>query len=254
MRTRGVGVIVAIVSQARRASRLAALFAIMGLLTACSAANTAGPDGSNAELVGALPAPQIVAAIPNAAAVEYRVGPFDLLEISVFRVPDLSKTVKVTASGEIEMPLIGTVQAGGKTVPELESEIATKLEAKYLQSAQVSVFVKEANSQQVTVDGAVESPGMVAITGQTTLLQTIAMSGGLAENADPTGIIVFRTVNQQRSAAKFDLKAIRAGEAEDPVLFGGDVVVVDTSALSSAWAGIRNAIPVLGVFTAMSAI
>jgi polysaccharide export outer membrane protein len=176
------------------------------------------------------------------------------LEIAVFRVPELSKTVKVTASGQIEMPLIGTVQAGGKTIPELQNEIATKLEAKYLQTAEVSVFVTEANSQKVTVDGAVQTPGMVTITGQTTLLQTIAMSGGLAQNADPTGIIVFRTVNQQRSAAKFDLKAIRAGRADDPVLFGGDVVVVDTSAFGSAWAGVRNALPAVGVFTAMGAL
>src|SRR6185312_11872985 len=116
--------------------------------------------------------------------VEARIGPLDLLEVSVFRVPELSKTVKVTASGEIEMPLIGTVHAGGKTVAELETEIKTKLEAKYLQSAQVSVFVKEANSQQVTVDGAVTKPGLVVLNGQTTLLQTIAMSGGLAKGAD----------------------------------------------------------------------
>ncbi len=84
-----------------------------------------------------------MASIPNAAQVEYRVGPQDLLEISVFQVPDLSKTVKVTASGEISMPLIGVVQAGGKTIAELENEIKTKLEAKYLQKAEVSVFVRK---------------------------------------------------------------------------------------------------------------
>jgi len=229
-------------------------FLLLGLLGACSATNNTGSDASVTKVGGALPTPEIVSAIPNAAHAEYRVGPFDLLEISVFRVPDLSKTVKVTASGEIDMPLIGTVQAGGKTIAELEAEIATKLEAKYLQSAEVSVFVKEANSQQVTVDGAVQTPGLVSLNGQTTLLQTIAMSGGLAENADPRGIIVFRTVNQKRSAAKFDLKAIRAGKAEDPVLFGGDIVVVDSSAFGSAMAGVRNSIPVFGLFTALSTV
>jgi polysaccharide biosynthesis/export protein len=225
--------------------------ACIGLLAACSTANNS-PNAPVAQLTRELPAPQIVSAVPNAAQIEYRVGPLDLLEISVFRVPELSKTVKVTASGQIDMPLIGTVQAGGKTVAELEAEIAAKLEAKYLQSAQVNVFVKEANSQQVTVDGAVASPGMVSLTGQTTLLQTIAMSGGLAENADPRGILVFRTVNDKRSAAKFDLKAIRAGKAEDPVLYGGDIVVVDTSAFGSALASVRNSIPVFGLFTALS--
>jgi polysaccharide export outer membrane protein len=106
----------------------------------------------------------------------------------------------------------------------------------------------------VTVDGAVSKPGMVSLTGQTTLLQTIAMSGGLAENADPRGIVVFRTVNNQRSAAKFDLKAIRAGEAADPLLYGGDIVVVDTSAFGSAMAGLRNGLPVFGLFTALSTV
>ncbi len=80
------------------------------------------------------------------------------------------------------MPLIGTVQAGGKTVAELEAEIAAKLEAKYLQSAQVSVFVeKRQTARQVTVDGAIATPNMVSLNGQTTLLQTIAMSGGLGK-------------------------------------------------------------------------
>ena len=128
----------------------------------------------------------------------------------MFQVPDLSKTVKVSASGEIAMPLIGTVQAGGKTVVAArETEIKTKLEAKYLQSAQVSVFVKEAISQQVTVDGAVKNPGMVTLDGPTTLLQTIAF-GRARQGANPRGIVVFRTVDQKRMAAKFDLAAIRS--------------------------------------------
>ena len=204
--------------------------------------------------MSALPAPEILASVPNAAQVEYRVGPQDLLEISVFQVPDLSKTVKVNSSGQISMALIGVVQAGGKTVSELETEIKTKLEAKYLQSADVSVFVKEANSQQVTVDGAVAKPGLVTLDGQTTLLQTIAISGGLAKGANPRGIVVFRTVNQKKMAAKFDLVAIRAGKAQDPVLAGGDIVVVDTSLFGSALAGIRDSLPVFGLFTAVSTL
>ncbi len=145
------------------------------------------------------------------------------------------------------MPLIGAVQAGARPSPSSKRKSRSKLEAKYLQSAQVSVFVKEANSQQVTVDGAVEKPGMVTLKGQTTLLQTIAMSGGLARGADPRGIVVFRTVGQKKMAAKFDLKAIRAGNAEDPVLYGGDIVVVDTSAFGTRLAGSRDALPVFGL-------
>jgi polysaccharide biosynthesis/export protein len=229
--------------------RNAALTLLLVALAGCTSAASTGSSTAFVQQTGALPPPQVLAATPNAAAAEYRIGPLDLLEISVFQVPDLSKTVKVSASGEIAMPLIGTVQAGGKTVDELETEIKTKLEAKYLQSAQVSVFVKEATSQQVTVDGAVNQPGMVPLNGPTTLLQTIALSGGLAKNANSRGIVVFRTVDQKRMAAKFDLAAIRSGKAQDPVLYGGDIVVVDQSAFGSALSGIRESIPAFAVFT-----
>ena len=99
-----------------------------------------------------------------------------------------------------------------------------------------------------------QKPGKVTLDGQTTLLQTIALSGGLARGANPRGIVVFRTIDQKKMAAKFDLTAIRAGTAEDPVLYGGDIVVVDKSAFGSALAGIRDALPVFGVFSAVSSL
>ncbi len=229
---------------------------MVGILAGChSSTGTSTTTGSTtgaAQQTGALPPPQVLASIPNATEAEYRIGPTDLIDISVFQVPDLTQEVKVDAHGQINMPLIGAVQAGGKTVPELEKEIKTKLEAKYLQSAQVTVFVKEANSQQVTVDGAVTKPGMVPLNGTTSLLQTIAMSGGLSDNADPHGVLVFRTVDQKRMVAKFDLAAIRKGQAQDPMLYGGDIVVVDSSAFGSAWSKISKAVPVLGVFNVLA--
>ena len=234
---------------------VASLF-LVGVLCGCTASDP-GPTGSTsgqAQRTAALPPPEVLTAAPNAAQAEYRIGPTDVLDISVFQVPDLTTTVKVSASGEIGLPLIGAVQAAGKSVAELEKEIKTKLEAKYLQSAQVSVFVKEANSQQVTVDGAVMKPGLVPLNGQTTLLQTVALAGGLARGANARGILVFRTVQQKRMAAKFDLTAIRAGRAEDPVLYGGDIVVVDSSAISTALGGLRDALPAFGLFTAVSSL
>jgi polysaccharide export outer membrane protein len=100
----------------------------------------------------------------------------------------------------------------------------------------------------------VTTPGIVTLNGQTTLLQTIAMSGGLAKGANPRGIVVFRTIDQKKMAAKFDLAAIRAGTAEDPVLYGGDIVVVEQSALSKALGGISSALPAFGLFTAVSTL
>ena len=189
-----------------RAAALGVAAVAACLLAACSSSGTTG----SAQRGTSLPAPDLTAITGATAQPDYRIGPLDMLEISVFQVPDLSKTVQVNSGGQIALPLIGTVVAGGKTVGELETEISNKLQASYLQSPQVSVFVKEATSQRVTVDGAVANPGIVPLTGQTTLLQTIAVSGGMVPGADPS-VMVFRNVQGKRMAAKFDMKAIRQG-------------------------------------------
>ena len=160
---------------------------------------------------------------------DYRIGALDLLQISVFQLEDLDREVRVNSSGMVSLPLIGAVAAGGRTVAELEKEIARRLSESYLQNPQVSVFVKEFTSQRVTVEGAVTKPGIFPITGKTSLLQAIAMSEGLTPLADAQSVIVFRTIEGQRMAALFDLKAIRAGEAEDPLIYGDDIIVVDQS-------------------------
>jgi polysaccharide export outer membrane protein len=185
------------------------------------------------------------------ASDDYRIGPLDMLDVSVFQVPDLSKTVQVTSNGEITLPLIGTVQAGGKTIAELTADITKKYGASYLQSPQVSVLVRDALSQRITVEGAVTKPGVYPTSGPTTLLQTIAIAGGLTEIADAHGVVVFRQVAGKRHAAKFDFAAIRAGTADDPTLQGGDTVVVDDSGLKTTMRNIRQAIPVFGLFTPM---
>lgn len=159
----------------------------------------------------------------------YKVGPQDVLEVSVFKVPELSKTVQVSESGSINLPLVGEVAAAGKTAQEIERDLTKKLGAKYLQSPQVTVFVKEYNSQRVTVDGAVRKPGVYPIRGETSLVQAIAMAEGTDTNTASSNVVVFRTVDGQRSAARFDLADIRDGKATDPIMKEGDVVVVDTS-------------------------
>ena len=164
---------------------------------------------------------------PGSAA--YKIGPQDVLEISVFKVPELSKSVQVADSGSINLPLVGEVPTAGKTAQELERDLTKKLGAKYLQSPQVTVFVKEYNSQRVTVDGAVKKPGVYPIRGETSLVQAIAMAEGTDVNRASTDVVIFRTTNAKRSAARFDLGEIHAGRVEDPKLQQGDVIVVDTS-------------------------
>lgn len=183
---------------------------------------------------------------------DYKISAMDVIEVSVFQVDELTRTAQVNTHGLISLPLIGSVQAGGKTTAELETTIATKLGEKYLQSPQVTVFVKEYTSQRVTVDGAVKKPGIFATTGRLSLLQAVALAEGLNEVADPSGVLVFRTVDNRRMAARFDLAAIRKGAADDPLLMAGDVVMVDESAARTTLRDVKSALSIPGLFSLLA--
>jgi len=116
---------------------------------------------------------------------DYKIGPEDLLEISVFEEEKLNKTVRVSSQGNISLPLLGTIRVKGLTANELEKEVRELLAEKYLQSPNVSVFIKEYRSQRITVIGAVEKPGPYDVTGQKTILAVLGMAGGLKEDAGP---------------------------------------------------------------------
>jgi polysaccharide export outer membrane protein len=113
----------------------------------------------------------------------YQIGPSDLLEIKVFELPDLNQTVRVSADGSITLPLLQKVQAKGLTKDQLETKIAGLLESGYVKDAQVSIFIKEYQSQKVSIIGAVANPGMYELAGQKNLLQMLSEAGGLTENA-----------------------------------------------------------------------
>lgn len=179
---------------------------------------------------------------------DYKIAPLDLLEISVFGVADLNRSVQVSSSGMISLPLIKTVKAGGLTPNQLEQAIATKLGQTYLQSPQVSVFVKEYNSQRITVDGAVIKPGIFPIVGKVSLLQAVALAQGLNSVADPSAVLVFRTVGDKRMAARFDLQSVRTGKIQDPILAAGDIVMVDESKARTTIRDISSALPITGLF------
>lgn len=220
-----------------------ALFATA--LAGCSSLSS-GPG----EMAGVMmPIVQVETMVPVA---DYRIGVQDVLNVDVFQVPDLTfvgdNAIRVDASGLIEMPLIGTLQAAGRTPAELGGDIRSRLAIRFLQNPQVSVRVAEAANQKITVDGSVVEPGVYAMKGQTTLLQAVAMAKGATRVSDLRNVAVFRTVDDQRMVALFDLAAIRSGQAVDPLLQGDDIVVVDTSRLSAAMRDILAALPGIGAF------
>lgn len=114
---------------------------------------------------------------------DYKIGPEDLLEISVFEDEKLNKTVRVSSQGNISFPLLGIMRVKGLTSSELEKEIRDLLAEKYLKDPNVSVFIKEYRNQRISVIGSVEKPGVYEVTGQKTILDILAMAGGLKEDA-----------------------------------------------------------------------
>ena len=164
----------------------------------------------------------------------YRIGPSDMLDINVSQVAELSKPVQVDTAGNILLPLIGEVRASGRTPAELSEDIATALKKRYMKDPQVVVSLKEAQGQKITVDGAVQQPGMYSLNGPTTLMQAVSMAKG----ADPKfanikRVAIFRTINGERRSAFYDLSQIRTGKATDPRVYGNDIVIVDESGSKS---------------------
>lgn len=179
----------------------------------------------------------------------YKIGPEDVLDVSVFKVPELSRSVQVADGGTVNLPLVGEIQAAGKTARDVELDLTKKLGDKYLQSPQVTVYVKEYNSQRVTVEGAVKKPGVYPIRGKSSLLQMIANAGGFEEIADQGAVIVVRQSAGKRYAGKFDLDAIRKGTVEDPAVQQGDVIIANTSDAKAAFQGFIKLLPVANVLT-----
>jgi polysaccharide biosynthesis/export protein len=120
---------------------------------------------------------------------EYRVGAEDLLEISVFEAPEMNRTLRVSASGEITLPLVGPVRAAGLTTRALESVIEELLRRTYVNDPHVGVFVREMQSHAVSVFGAVKKPGVYQIREEKTLVEVLALAEGLAEDAGDTVLV-----------------------------------------------------------------
>ncbi len=220
---------------------------ISAAVVACLTLTACASDGDQrAGSTDFMPTPEAPGATVDQT---YRIGPSDLLRLTVFQVESLSfDEIRVDAGGELHLPVIGAITAQGLTATELAQDIERRLGERYLRNPSVSVTVMEAASQKITVDGAVTKAGVYTMRGRTTLMQAIAMAEGPTRTANLRSVAVFRVEGDQRSVAVFDLGAIRAGGAADPVLLGDDVIVVDTSRLNAAMRDIIAALPAFGVF------
>jgi len=170
------------------------------------------------------------AGTPASAATppDYVIGPNDVLTLVFWRDKDMSGDVSVRPDGKISVPLVNDVQAAGLTPDQLRQQLTTAA-AKYLQDPTVTVVVKEINSRKVFITGQVSKPGPYALSGPMTVLQLIAMAGGLLEYANAKNIVIMRTDERGRSVSlSFNYKDVtrRKNVTQNIELKPGDTVIV----------------------------
>ncbi|MBX7515086.1 polysaccharide export protein [Qipengyuania sp. GH38] len=180
----------------------------------------------------------------------YRIGVLDSLSIRVFQEPELSfETVSVDASGFINFPLVGQIEAVGKTPQQLSDELEAGLGSRFIRDPQVVVGVVESAAQRVTVTGSVVEPGVYEIAGASSLVESIARAKGLTDRAVDDEVLIFREIDGERYGAVFNLRHIQEGRAPDPQILGGDRIVVGYSTVRGAYQDFLRAAPILNVFS-----
>jgi polysaccharide export outer membrane protein len=135
----------------------------------------------------------------------YTVGPKDLVTISVFDVPELNITVRISEDGTITLPLLGNIQVGGLTRFQMEKRLAALLEKSYLKNAQVTIFIKEYQSKMISIIGEVSKPGNYELIGKQTLLQILSMAGGLTERSSDRIVVIRQFTNRKNKSLIIDL-------------------------------------------------
>lgn len=197
----------------------------------------------------AMPAVATAPSPTHAVSSTYRIGADDTLEVVVFQVPELTRVVQVDANGQFILPFVGTVDAAGHTADELARIITGRLGSGYLRDPQVTVLVKEAVSQRVTIDGGVTKPGTYSLSGPTSLMQALALANGPDPRiANIKKVAVVRTINGQRSTQVYDLSKVREGREADPPVQAGDIIIVDISGARSFFTYYGSALSVLSLF------
>ena len=185
----------------------------------------AGQSGGAPDPTGSPKTTKTAVVVP----VDYRIGVSDVITVSVWKDADLSQTVPVRPDGKISLPLIGDVDAAGKTTGELHDLVVARLKP-YVPDPDVTVIVEQINSQKYFVLGQVIRPGSYPLTIPTTVVEALAAAGGFVDWAQTNKIMVVRhTANNQTDRIRFNYKdwLKKKGNKESPIqLHNGDVVVV----------------------------
>jgi polysaccharide export outer membrane protein len=203
-------------------SRLFRLALLLAIVTSTLAVSPANAQTAEAEQSATTPDTTGVA-LP----VEYLIGPEDVLGIVFWREPDMSGDVTVRPDGRITLPVIGEISAAGLHPQALQKQILAAA-GKYISDPNVAVVVRQINSRKVFITGRVTNPGPYPLQGPRTVMQLIALAGGLTEYADSKNITIMRNAADGPKSFKFNYKDVAKGKnlEQNILLKPGDTVVV----------------------------
>ena len=189
------------------------------LLLAAASAQQPNPQKGGTPTPAVKPAPQ--------AGPDYVIGPDDVLHIVVWREQEMTTSVPVRPDGKISLPLLGEVEAAGRT-PQALQELLTSKAEKYVTNPQVTVMVTEVRSKRVFVVGEVMRPGSFTLSPGMTALQAITAAGGLSQYANAKKIFVMRKENGTPVRFQFNYNAVISGRDlnADLALKAGDTIIV----------------------------
>ena len=236
-------------SQGSRFINLLALVALSAGLLGCGSSQTSPPlaQARSSPTTTALASSRDSADV-SGGATDYRITPQDILQVAVFQVPDLTRTVQVDGSGFVTLPLVGNVQVQGKSLLQAQNDITGRYQKSYLQSPQVTVSLVK-SGQRVTVSGAVKGPAVLSLDVPLTLSMAVAQAGGMGETGNPERVHIARTTGEAVEDSVHNLNDIQAGKAPNPMLRGGDIVVVEDSQTKLALKNIKDVLPLAAVAT-----
>ena len=217
----------------------AASLLIGGVASAQELAATVTPAPASAPEAATADKPAAVPATPAAAPAEnkvesailsnandYKIGPEDLLDISVWKNPELSRTVPVRPDGKVSLPLVNDIQAAGLTPTALRQQLIDRL-SEFIPAPEVAVIVREVHSMKVAVVGSVKTPGRYELKSAATVLEMIALAQGFTDFAARDRIVILRQENGESKRIPFNYRKVAAGDEQaNLIVLPGDIIVV----------------------------
>ncbi len=177
----------------------------------------------------------------QAASRDYFVGPGDVLRISVYDHDDLATKVRVNSAGDIVMPLVGNVRVADSTIAEISKNISDLLADGYIVNPQVNVFIEEFRSKKVVILGRVNQPGLIELSGTTSLLELISKAGGLAKDAGDTATIKRNTTKEEKVIIIDLISLVERGDlSQNESIHDGDTVYISKSGMCFVTGEVKN--------------